>query len=110
MSTSPPSTRHVAALAPFELVQYAFTVDSAARVGAFVGAVVGAVDVGADEGEVVGEAVGHANMNALAVAAEVAVAQFTPLKSTVAAVVKFVSKNDFCKIDVTELASLTDAS
>jgi hypothetical protein len=66
------------------LVQNAFTVDSAARVGAFVGAVVGAVDVGADEGEVVGEAVGlvvpalgHANMNALAVAAEVAPAQFT---------------------------------
>ena len=86
-------------MSPFELVQYASTVDSVARVGADVGADVGEVDgdvVGDAVGEVVGEAVGlvvlvmgHVNMNG-SVAPEVAVAQFTPLKSTVAAVVKLV--------------------
>ena len=49
VSNSLPSTRHVAAIAPSELVQYASTVDSATRVGADVGA-----DVGKDVGKVVG--------------------------------------------------------
>ena len=53
---------------------------------------------------------GHANSNGLFAAPEVAVAQFTPLKSTVDAVSNLVNTNALIPIAVMELASLTNAS
>ena len=51
---------------------------------------------------------GHANMKGLKLAPEVAVAQFTPLKSTVDAVFKRGESNAYSPIVVIELASFAE--